>query len=242
MVMKLEKDQLLGNFKIRREVILNYGNILQQAINTLFVVIQSNNLERLSITVNDMGARFGLDKIVLAEFVFKNNGASPLDFYSPPPSYNDYVFLANKYISLLQGELYDFQSGSSPLTTEARDLLYNGTNLTSRDTIHIKNGKKITVSELLAVIKFAKKVLNKSGFKMSKELSSGIDVALLSLDAFDFALNGVHREKPLNKALHLINEALSITLEITIEDEKIGEVVEVASSTIDLAIDFLIEK
>jgi len=211
-------------------------------INNLNAAISYGNLSHIQRTLDDIERRnIWLRYIVIAEFLTANNGIMPTT--SRPLQYENYAALAKKYIEILQGELYDLQNNYFPLSNKAINLMYGTSPYFQRnDILHEKNGRKLTVADVLSVIGYVKKAIDISGTNIDKKLSTGIDLALMALNTIDLALNNKKQDKPLNKALHLANDALSFALSAATEDERLGKYVEVSSLTIDLTIDFLIKE
>ena len=230
-------SKLQGTMFVNSEIIT-----LQTQINKLYEAIRLGNMVYLKNFLDDIECQnIYLWKIVLAEFLAANNGIMPTT--NRALQYEDYVALANKYIGILQSELYDLQNNIAPFSYRAVNTIYSDFPHFQRiDTLYRENGKKLTVADVLSVIGYAKKVIDVSDAKMNKKLSMGIDLALMSLNTIDLALNNKKQDKPLNKALHLVNDALSFVLNTAIEDERLGKYVDVSSTTIDLTIDFLVKE
>ena len=101
--------------------------------------------------------------------------------------------------------------------------------------------KKLTVSDFLSVLNYAKKF---------SETCLGIDYerysdALLAIKTVDLALHHKKEDKPLNKTLHLLNNILTECAKKAHEEDENSDgkrIVSGISLIIDLAIDFLVGK
>ena len=215
-----------------------YAFVLQNQINKLYEAIRSNNIMYLNNSIEEADRKYFLNRIVMMEFLAANNGVMPTT--NRTPQYDDYVALANRYIDILKDEL---QPNKAYWSANAINELYNkATPFKQSDVLCKKDGNILTVANVLKVIGYTKKIINISGAKLDKNLSAGADLALMALDTIYFALNNQKQDRPLNQALHIANDALSLALSSAVEDERLGKYVEVSSLTIDLTIDFLVKE
>lgn len=126
-----------------------------------------------------------------------------------------------------------------PISTYAvQTIYYNQTAFVQEDIIYYNQGKKLTVSDFLSALDYAKKF---------SEAYLGVDYekyseALLAIKTVDLALHHKKEDKPLNKTLHLVNNILTECAKKAHEDDKARRVVSGISLIIDLAIDFLVRK
>lgn len=114
-----------------------------------------------------------------------------------------------------------------PVELSEEDVLYSN-----------DQGKKLTVSDFLSALGYAKKF---------SEAYLGVDYekyseALLAIKTVDLALHHKKEDKPLNKTLHLVNNILTECAKKAHENDKARRVVSGISLIIDLAIDFLVRK
>lgn len=211
-------------------------------INDLNSAINSGNITHLQHVLDAVERNnIWLLKIVRVDVLIHNNGV--MSTFSGVLQYENYAALARRYIEILQGELYDLQNNRAPLSSKAIRLIYGQfQNFQKNEILHISKKGKLSVSCILSVIGYAKKIISASGVRMNKNLSNGIDLALMALNTIDLALNNKEQDKPLNKALHLVNDALSTAYSVTCDNEQHGRYVEVSSLTIDLTIDFLVKE
>ena len=211
-------------------------NEVQAQINKLKYAITSNDSRVLASTLEETSAKYPMTKIIELESATQNTSVRYIEVvYSP---YNDLVVLAQKYISILE---IDLQSANWSST--AVNMLFNSNAYFRKDDIlYKKNDSILTVGTILKVIGYAKKVLDISGVKMSKNLNAGADLTLIALNTIDFALNNKKQDKPLNKILNLANDALSTVFNVAVEDERLGKYVEVSSLAISSTIDFLVRE
>ena len=208
---------------------------VQIQINKLKYAVASNDSRILSSILEEINVKYPMTQIIELESATQNTSVRYIEVaYSP---YNDLVALAQKYISILEIELQ-----STNWSSNAVNMLFNSNAyFRNDDVLYKKDDRVLTVGTILKVIGYAKKVLDISGVKMSKELNVGADLTLIALNAIDFALNNKKRDKPLNKILNLTNDALSAAFNAAVEDEQLGKYVEVSSLTISSTIDFLVK-
>jgi len=130
---------------------------------------------------------------------------------------------------------YNFCSIS---TYAVQTIFYNQTTFVQDDVIYYNQDKKLTVSDFLSALDYAKKF---------SEACLGADYskyseALQAIKTVDLALHHKKEDKPLNKTLHIVNNILTECAKKAHEEDKARRVVSGISLIIDLAIDFLVHK
>lgn len=122
-----------------------------------------------------------------------------------------------------------------------RTIFFSPRKLSNEDVIYSTQDKKLTVSDFLSVLDYAKKF---------SEAYLGADYekyseALLAIKTVDLALHHKKEDKPLNKTLHLLNNILTECAKRAHEEDENSDgkrIVSGISLIIDLAIDFLVGK
>ena len=130
---------------------------------------------------------------------------------------------------------YNFCSIS---TYAVQTIFYNQTTFVQNDIIYYNQDKKLTVSDFLSALDYAKKF---------SEACLGADYskyseALQAIKTVDLALHHKKEDKPLNKTLHLVNNLLTECARKAHKEESEKRIVSGISLIIDLAIDFLVGK
>ncbi len=126
-----------------------------------------------------------------------------------------------------------------PISNHAiRTIFFSPVKLSNEDVIYSNQGKKLTVSDFLSVLDYAKKF---------SEAYLGVDCekyseALQAIKTVDLALHHKKEDKPLNKTLHLVNNILTECARKAHKEENEKRIVSGISLIIDLAIDFLVGK
>ena len=110
--------------------------------------------------------------------------------------------------------------------------------LSKDKVVYIKESKALTVSDFLSVLSYAKKFT---------ETYMGIhdkntDEALLAIKTVELAVNHKKEDKPLNKALHIVNDVFTKCAKQSTDNCRSEKVVSGISLLLDLAIDFLIQR
>jgi len=220
-----------------------YGNLqlnLSQQINKLNYVTQTNDTSYLLSVINETDRLFCLYDIVVAELITTNSGIR-LD-KNVTPTYENHVALAKRYIEILRDELSYLQStlwAQAPFSQRAINALYNNQGFFAMDNvIHRKNGKILTVANVLSVIGYAKNVIETLGVKIDGKYS----MALMVINTIELALNNRRQDKPLNKALHLTNDVLAEVAKKVADGERAGQVVSGTSLLFDITIDFFVKE
>ena len=123
-------------------------------------------------------------------------------------------------------------------TYAVQTIYYNQTALVQEDIIYCNQDKKLTVSDFLSALDYAKKF---------SEACLGVDYgkyseALQAIKTVDLALHHKKEDKPLNKTLHLVNNVLTECARKARKEDSEKRIVSGISLIIDLAIDFLVGK
>ena len=213
----------------------HYASQLQNQIYRLQSAYQE---QEITSVLEDTRGRFPVQQIIMARIY-----CAGLQNISAPShiSYNDLLTVRNLYIETLQDELiFVLNSASYAMWTEyaLNTLYYNPPYFTSDYILYESNGRRLTVSDLLKVIGYAKKSIETVGMEVDPRFS----YALTALNSLDLVLNNKKEDKPFNKALHIANDVLSDiakSLEIkSVSDSQISGI----SLLFDLAIDFLVKR
>lgn len=104
--------------------------------------------------------------------------------------------------------------------------------------IHTKENKELTVSDFLSVLSYAKRFT---------ETCTGIhdkntDEVLLAIKTVELAINHKNEEKPLNKALHIVNDLFAMCAKQSTDNRNSKKSISGISLLLDLAIGFLIQR
>ena len=123
-------------------------------------------------------------------------------------------------------------------TYAVQTIYYNQTALVQEDIIYWNQDKKLTVSDFISALDYAKKFseacLDADYGKYSE--------ALQAIKTVDLALHHKKEDKPLNKTLHLVNNILTECARKAHKEESEKRIVSGISLITDLAIDFLVGK
>ena len=140
-------------------------------------------------------------------------------------------------IDIINGKLNKFYS--QPISCNAMQILFFSPEPLPKDrVIHIKENEKLTVSGFLSALSYAKKIVETcSGVGSSKT-----DESLLAIKTVELAINHKKEDKPLNKALHIVNDVITGCVKRSTEDNNRKRIIAFGSLMLDLVIDFLIEK
>lgn len=128
---------------------------------------------------------------------------------------------------------------SQPISCYAMQILFFSPDPLPRDkVIYTKENKELTVSDFLSVLSYAKKYT---------ETCMGIhdkntDKALLAIKTVELAVNHKKEDKPLNKALHIVNDVFTMCAKQSTDDNNSKKAISDISLLLDLAIDFLIQR
>ena len=126
-----------------------------------------------------------------------------------------------------------------PISCYAIQILFFSPESLSKDkTIHVRSNEKLKISDFLSVLSYAKKFVEAS----SSSFDSQTDEALLAIKTVELAIHHKKEDKPLNKALHIVNDILTKCAKSSTKDNNDKRVISCGSLLIDLAIDFLIQK
>ncbi len=117
-------------------------------------------------------------------------------------------------------------------------LFFSPESLSKNRIIHIKSNENLKISDFLSVLSYAKKFVETS----SSSFDSQTDEALLAIKTVELAIHHKKEDKPLNKALHIVNDILTKCAKSSTKDNNDKRVISCGSLLIDLAIDFLIQK
>lgn len=128
---------------------------------------------------------------------------------------------------------------SQPVSCYAMQIMFfSPVPLPKDKVIHIKEDKELTISDFLSVLSYAKKFT---------ETCTGIhdrntDEALLAIKTVESAVNHKKEDKPLNKALHIVNDVFTKFAKQSTDDNNSKKAISGISLFLDLAIDFLIQR
>lgn len=131
---------------------------------------------------------------------------------------------------------------SSPIAPYAMQMLFFSPEPLQKSTILYEeksedgNEKKLKVSDFLDVLKYAKKFAEANLDADFDKYNGG----LLAIQTVDLAINHKPVDKPLNKALHLVNDILTEYAKSISKDKEAKRDAPGISLLIDLAIDFLV--
>ena len=130
----------------------------------------------------------------------------------------------------------------SPISPNAMQLLFFSPEPLQQDTVlyEEKNEdgeeKRLKFSDFLSVLSYADKFV-KANFGGDKDKYNN---SLMALKTVDLAINHKPVDKPLNKALHLVNDILTECAKAFHQDKEAKRTASGISLLVDLAIDFLV--
>lgn len=213
---------------------------LQYQIKKLKCSLQFCNEKELMNILAETSVKYNMDEAILANCILNNIATNIV--YLGRSQYGEYVELANQYITILEDELHCLQNihrNYTIFSQRAINLLYNNPPyFTMNKILNEDKGNRLTVSDLLSVIGYAKKIIEMTGVNVNKKYS----IALTVLKTIDLALKNEKQDKPLNKLSHITNDVLTEISKIAKKDETSGKLISGFSLMIDLTIDFLIRE
>ena len=128
--------------------------------------------------------------------------------------------------------------GNFLFSERAIRTIYYHNEFYSTQTLYTRNGLELKVSNILAVIGYAKDLYELAGGKVDDR----INCALMVLSSIELALNNKTHAKPISKLLHLTVDVLSDVSKKVTSDEQAGKVISVSSLIVNLTIDFFVEE
>jgi len=216
-------------------------NEITQRINQLNYAINSQDTGYLQHTIDDIERKnIWLRNTLVAEsIVASSRTTSPI---TVPSQYEINVWVANKYINMLQFELIFWRtaiSSNAPFSYRAIYGLYCvQNNIMPNSTVVDKSGKRITIADVLSAISYAKSIAETIGVRIDDKYS----VALGVLKSIELVLNNKKSDKPANKALHLTNDVLTEIAKKAVEDKKSSQIISGISLLFDITIDFVVKE
>jgi hypothetical protein len=204
--------------------------------------LQGAGTDRASVirALIDTNIKYPVEHRMRAYFIRRRIPFHHVDFNKM--QYVDILNRKSWYIGFLQDELGYIQSNSVqfvPWADSAISLLFlNPPQFTADYVLYDKDGKKLSVSDLLSVVGYTVKFIETIGVKFDERFS----IALQTLNVLDLILHNKKQDKPFNKSLHILNDVLADAA----KDAKIKGVSDSQISGIsllfDVAIDFLVKE
>ena len=140
-------------------------------------------------------------------------------------------------LDIINGKLNTFYS--QPISCYAMQIMFFSPEPLPKDkVIYIKESKALTVSDFLSVLSYAKKFTETCTGIQDKNT----DEALLAIKTVELAVNHKKEDKPLNKALHIVNDVFTKCAKQSPDNRRSKNVISGISLLLDLAIDFLIQR
>ena len=128
---------------------------------------------------------------------------------------------------------------SQPISCYAMQVMFFSPEpLPQNKVIHIKENKELTVSDFLSVLSYVKKFAETCTGIQDKDT----DESLLAIKTVELAVNHKKEDKPLNKALHIVNDVFTKCAKQSTDNCNSKKVISGISLLLDLAIDFLIQR
>lgn len=130
----------------------------------------------------------------------------------------------------------------SPISPNATQILFFSPEPLKQNTVLYEekskdgNERKLKVSDFLDVLKYAKKFAEANLDADFDRYNGG----LLAIQTVDLAIHHKPVDKPLNKALHIVNDVLTEFAKSLSKDEESKRTTSGISLFVDLAIDFLV--
>jgi hypothetical protein len=187
--------------------------------------------------LNDMKNKYSMDESIKISAIINNTSITYVNLATS--SYNEQRALVNDYINILENRLsITYASNFSFSDRAIRSIYYNYNGFNHTQTLHRRNGLELKVSDVLAVLGYAKDIYESLGGRVDDR----INYALIVLNSIELALNNKPQDKPINKLLHLTVDVLSDAYKKAVADENAGRDISVSSLIINLTIDFLVKE
>ena len=140
-------------------------------------------------------------------------------------------------IDIINGKLNMFYS--QQISCYAMQIMFFTPEPLPKDKIvYIRGSKTLTVSDFLSVLSYVKKFTETCMGIHDKN----IDETLLAIKTVELAVNHKKEDKPLNKALHIVNDVFTKCAKQSTDNCSSKKVISGISLLLDLAIDFLIQR
>ena len=110
----------------------------------------------------------------------------------------------------------------------------------STDVIYTQNDKKLTVGDLLKVIKYGLALIDV--FYPNNKVTSAANPTIWALQAIDDALNNKSKTELMNHSLHIAADFLSSNVKESLKDTNAKRGVSVSALMVNLAIDFFVKE
>jgi len=133
-----------------------------------------------------------------------------------------------KQESILQECQFAYQTLSRPVQFQSTDVLY------------VQNEKRLTVDDLLKIIKYALALVDI--IYPENKLTSAANPTIWALQGIDDTLNNKSKTELMNHSLHIAADFLSSSVKESLNDTNAKRNVAVTKLMVNLAIDFLVKK
>jgi len=193
--------------------------------------------DALGRVLNEVRLKYGMDESIKTSAIINNTSVTYVNLATS--SYNEQRALACDYINILENKLLVTYASNFLFSDRAIQLIYyNNNGFNHAQLLHRRNGIELKVSDVLAVIGYAKDIYESLGGKVDDR----INYALMVLNSIELALNNKKQDKPINKLLHLTVDVLSDVYKKAVADEQADRVISVSSIIVNLTIDFLVKE
>jgi hypothetical protein len=212
------------------------NEIIQDIMKLRYISVQYD-VDALGRMLNEIRIKYGMDESIEISAIINKTPVSYVNLTTS--SYNELRALAGDYISILENRLSITYASNFLFSDRAiRVIFYNNSDFYHTQPLHSKNGLELKVSDVLAVIGYAKDIYESLGGKVDDR----INYTLMVLNSIELALNNKKQDKPINKLLHLTVDVLSDVYKKAVADEQAGRFISVSSIIVNLTIDFLVKE
>jgi len=195
------------------------------------------DINTLGQLLAEIKVKYNMDDAIRLNAALNN---APVNMVSlATSSYSEHRELTSQYISILENRLVLTWTNYYSFSNKTANFIYsNSQNFECNQVLHKSRGCELKVSDILAVIGYAKDVYETAGGVVNDRISMG----LMALNSIDLALNNKKPDKPINKLLHLAVDALAEIAKKLADNKQTGQAISGISLLTNLTIDFFVKE
>jgi hypothetical protein len=183
--------------------------------------------------LQEINSKYGMDNIILTNSRINNTPTTRVQF--GVSDYAEHRGLASSYINILESKLVINHVTRLNFSSKAANSIFNNSlPFQQNQSLH----STLKVSDVLAVIGYAKDVYETAGGTVDGRISMG----LMALNSIDLALNNKKPDKPTNKLLHLAVDVLAEVAKKLADNKQAGQAISAMSLLTNLTIDFFVKE